>query len=652
MKKTAIVIENVQPLLDCGRYAIKRLAGDPVRVTADIYKDGHDLVAAVLKWRIAGEKKWHEVPMFDEGNDVWAGAFTIEEIGDCEYAVEAWLDHYATWRDEFHRKHAGGDGDLFSEALEGAALLESGAKRAGKKSAASLLRAAAASLAHGDRDEALSISARTDLAALMAKFPDRAISAEFRPYGRIMVERPRALFAAWYEFFPRSAQGRGDRGSTFRDCLSRLDDAQAMGFDVVYFPPIHPIGATKRKGRNNSLACEPEDPGVPYAIGNRHQDCPHGGGHRDVAPELGTLQDFEWLVAEAKKRRLEVALDFALNCSPDHPYVAEHPEWFFRRPDGTIKYAENPPKKYEDVYPIDYHNPEWRELWNELRDVILWWAARGVRTFRVDNPHTKPVALWEWLIAETRSKFPDLVFLSEAFTKPKMMRVLAKSGFSQSYTYFTWRNTKQELTAYFNEMSAAWSADYFRPNLFTNTPDILPFFLQKGGRAPFLIRAVLAATLSPLYGIYSGFELCEGDALPGREEYLDSEKYQFKARDWNAPGNIKDFVARLNRIRRDNPALQHLTNLRFHTAENDNILLYAKATADNFLVIVVNLDPQNTQAAAVEVPVWDYGLGWDADYVVEDLLTGEHYTWHGSRNYVALDPAVRVAHILRVSRPA
>jgi len=652
MKKTAVIIENVQPLLDCGRYAIKRLAGDPVRVTADIYKDGHDFVAAALKWRMAGGKRWHEVPMADEGNDVWAGSFTVEEIGDCEYTIEAWLDHYATWRDEFLRKHAGGEADLFSEALEGAALLESGAKRAGKKSGAALLRAAAASLARGDRDEALSISARPDLAALMAKFPDRAISTEFVPYGRIMVERPRALFAAWYEFFPRSAQGRGDRGSTFRDCLARLDDAQAMGFDVVYFPPIHPIGATKRKGRNNALACEPGDPGVPYAIGNRHQDCPHGGGHRDVAPELGKLQDFEWLVSEAKKRGLEVALDFALNCSPDHPYVAEHPEWFFRRPDGTIKYAENPPKKYEDVYPIDYHNTQWRELWNELRDVILWWAARGVRTFRVDNPHTKPVALWEWLIAETRAKFPDLVFLSEAFTKPKMMRVLAKSGFSQSYTYFTWRNTKQELTEYFTEMSAPWSADYFRPNLFTNTPDILPFFLQRGGRAPFLIRAVLAATLSPLYGIYSGFELCEGDALPGREEYLDSEKSQFKARDWNAPSNIKDFVARLNRIRRENPALQHLTNLRFHTAENDNILLYAKATADNFLVIVVNLDPQNTQVAAVEVPVWDYGLGWDADYVVEDLLTGEHYTWHGSRNYVELDPAVRVAHILRVSRSA
>jgi starch synthase (maltosyl-transferring) len=465
-----------------------------------------------------------------------------------------------------------------------------------------------------------------------------------------MVERQAALFAAWYEFFPRSAEGRGDRGSTFRDCLARLDEAKAMGFDVVYFPPIHPIGTTKRKGRNNALECAPGDPGVPYAIGNRHQGCPHGGGHRDVAPELGTLEDFEWLVGEAKKRGLEIALDFALNCSPDHPYVTEHPEWFFRRPDGTIKYAENPPKKYEDVYPLDYHNPSWQELWNELRDVILWWAERGVRTFRVDNPHTKPVAMWEWLIAETRAKFPDLVFLSEAFTKPKMMRVLAKAGFSQSYTYFTWRNTKQELTDYLSEVSAPWSADYFRPNFFTNTPDILPFFLQQEGRAPFMIRAVLAATLSPLYGIYSGFELCENAALPGREEYLDSEKYQFKQRDWNAPGNIKALVARLNAIRRANPALQHLTNLRFHAAENDRILFFAKATGGNLLLVAVNLDPFALQTSAVEWPLWEYGLAWDADYVVEDLLTGERWTWHGARNYVELDPAVRVAHIFRVVR--
>jgi starch synthase (maltosyl-transferring) len=649
MKKTAVVIENLQPLLDCGRYAVKRLVGDPVHVAADVFKDGHEIVAASVKWRMAGTRRWSEVPMKPGENDVWHGSFAATEIGDCEYTVEAWLDAYETWRDEFLRKYEGGQRDLGSESLEGAHLLEQGAARADKADAA-VLRAAAGELRNSAGNEARAIAARGDLAAVMAKYPDRSIGSVFRPFGRIMVERRAALFAAWYEFFPRSAAGRGDRGSTFRDCLERLDDAKAMGFDVVYFPPIHPIGTTKRKGRNNALQCEPGDPGVPYAIGNRHQGCPHGGGHRDVAPELGTLGDFKWLVGEAKKRGLEVALDFALNCSPDHPYVADHPEWFFHRPDGTIKYAENPPKKYEDVYPLDYHNASWPDLWNELRDVILWWAERGVRTFRVDNPHTKPVSFWEWLIAETRAEFPDLVFLSEAFTKPKMMRVLAKAGFSQSYTYFTWRNTKSELTEYLSELASPRSADYFRPNFFTNTPDILPFFLQQGGRAPFMIRAVLAATLSPLYGIYSGFELCENAALPGREEYLDSEKYQFKQRDWNAPGNIKDLVARLNAARRDNPALQHLTNLRFHNAENDQILFYAKATGNNIVLVAVNLDPHGIQTAAVEWPLWEYGLPWDADYGVEDLLTGERWTWHGARNYVALDPSVRVAHVFRVVR--
>ena len=650
MKKTTVVIENVQPLIGCGRYAVKRVAGQTVRVTADVFKDGHDMIVVVLKWRLAGSKRWHEAPMKDEGNDVWSGAFPLAEAGNYEFTIEAWPDAYATWREEFAKRHSSGQEDMASEILEGVHLLEAAAKRAGRKEGARELRAAAQELQAADREAAADLAAREELLALVSMYPDRSLSTECHPYGRVMGERERALFAAWYEFFPRSAEGRAERGSTFRECLGRLDDAKAMGFDVVYFPPIHPIGTTKRKGANNSLECGPDEPGVPYAIGNRHQGCPHGGGHRDVAPELGTLDDFEWLVGEAKKRGLEIALDFALNCSPDHPYVAEHPEWFFHRPDGTIKYAENPPKKYEDVYPLDYHNADWRALWEELKDLILWWAERGVRTFRVDNPHTKPVAFWEWLIAETRTKFPDLVFLSEAFTKPKMMRVLAKAGFSQSYTYFTWRNTKPELTEYFTELSAPWSADYFRPNLFTNTPDILPFFLQEGGRPAFMIRAVLAATLSPVYGIYSGFELCENAALPGREEYLDSEKYQFKARNWNAPGNIKGLIARLNGARRANPALQHLSNLRFHTAENDQILFYAKASGDNIVLVAVNLDPRNTQTAAVEWPLGEYGLAWDADYIVEDLLTGERWTWRGARNYVALDPSERVAHVFCVVR--
>lgn len=652
MKKTAIVIENMHPLLDCGRHAVKRVAGDAMRVTADVFKDGHDAIAVVLKWRKAGAKAWCETPMLHEGNDAWAGVFPLAEEADYEFTVEAWPDAHASWREEFSKKYAGGQQDLSSEALEGAHLLRAGARRAGRKPRARELKAAAEDLAAADRDDAAALAASEDLAALMAAFPDRSLAVRFRPHGMVTAERERALFAAWYEFFPRSAEGHGDRGSTFRDCLARLDDARAMGFDVIYFPPIHPIGLTKRKGRNNSLESLPDDPGVPYAIGNRHQGCPHGGGHRDVAPELGTLEDFAWLVAEAKKRGMEIALDFALNCSPDHPYVAEHPEWFFHRPDGSIKYAENPPKKYEDVYPLDYHNADWRALWEELRDVILWWAERGVRIFRVDNPHTKPVSFWEWVIAETRKKFPDLIFLSEAFTRPKMMHVLAKVGFTQSYTYFTWRNTKQELEEYFTELTTHESAEYFRPNLFPNTPDILPFFLQQGGRPAFMIRAVLAATLSPAYGIYSGFELCENAALPGREEYADSEKYQFKQRDWDAPGNIKDLITRLNRIRRENRALQRLRNLRFLRVENDQMLFYAKAseTGDNILFIAVTLDAWNPQSAWAEVPLEEFGLQPDADYQMHDLLTDERFLWRGPRNFIALDPRTRPAHVFLLRR--
>jgi starch synthase (maltosyl-transferring) len=652
MKKTTVVMENLAPLVDGGRYPVKRVVGQPVRVTADIFKDGHDVVRAVVKWRELGKKKWHEEPMRPEGNDAWSGEFVLPAEGEFEFTVEAWPDTWATWCDEFTRREKGGQPDLSSEIIEGVHLLKAAVKRAGRAKSATKLRDAARKLEKSSRSDAAAMASDADLLLLVAEFPDRSMSTEYSGRGLVRSERHRALFASWYEFFPRSAGGLGERGSTFRECLPRLEAAAAMGFDVIYFPPIHPIGTTKRKGRNNSLTCEPGEPGVPYAIGNRHQGCPHGGGHRDVAPELGTLEDFEWLVGEARRRGLEIALDFALNCSPDHPYVKDHPEWFFHRPDGTIKYAENPPKKYEDVYPLDYHNPDWERLWEELRDVVLWWAERGVRTFRVDNPHTKPVAFWEWLITQTQKKFPDLVFLSEAFTRPKMMRTLAKIGFTQSYTYFTWRNTKQELTEYFTELTRHESAEYLRPNLFANTPDILPFFLQQGGRSPFLIRAVLAATLSPVYGIYSGFELCENTPVPGREEYLDSEKYQFKARDWDAPGNLKTFLATLNRIRRQNPALQHLTNLQFAGSGNDQILFYVKATRarDNVLLIAVNLDPYAKQTAWVDVPVQELGLGEDLPYEVHDLLTDERFVWHGRRNYVELDPLLRVAHILHVKR--
>ncbi|MBV8816075.1 MAG: alpha-1,4-glucan--maltose-1-phosphate maltosyltransferase, partial [Verrucomicrobia bacterium] len=492
----------------------------------------------------------------------------------------------------------------------------------------------------------MAIAKDAELNGLMAAWPDRSLSTEFSPYQKVIVDRPEALFAAWYEFFPRSAQGLGERGSKFRDCLPRVDDAKAMGFDVVYFPPIHPIGFTKRKGKNNSVTAEANDPGVPYAIGSQL------GGHKAVEPELGTLEDFDWLVKEIRARGMEVALDFAINCSPDHPYVKEHPEWFYHRPDGTIKYAENPPKKYEDVYPLNFHNPNWRELWEEMRSIILFWIEHGVRIFRVDNPHTKPVAFWEWLISEIRAEYPDVIFLSEAFTRPKMMKVLAKCGFTQSYTYFTWRSTKYELTEYLTELTQTEMKYYFRGNFFTNTPDILPFFLQTGGRPAFLIRAILATTLTTVYGIYSGFELCENVPIPGREEYLNSEKYQFKERDWDAPGNIKAYLTQLNRIRKENRALQIYENLEFNTVENDQILFYSKATPslDNIILVAVSLDPFNTQSGFAYVPIDRFGIGENDIYQVEDLLTGERFIWRSRRNFVMLDPNSRPAHIFRVRR--
>jgi starch synthase (maltosyl-transferring) len=461
-----------------------------------------------------------------------------------------------------------------------------------------------------------------------------------------------ARTAAWYEFFPRSAEGLAARGSTFRDCLERVDDAKAMGFDVIYFPPIHPIGLTNRKGRNNAVTCRPGEPGVPYAIGDRHLGCPNGGGHKDIEPSLGTFADFAWLEKEIRARGLEIALDFAINCSPDHPYVEEHPEWFYKRPDGTIKYAENPPKKYEDIYPLNFRCPNWLELWEEMKSIILFWAEHGVRIFRVDNPHTKPVAFWEFLIAGVREKFPDTIFLSEAFTRPKMMKALAKAGFTQSYTYFTWRTSKHELAEYFTELTQTPMREYFRGNLFTNTPDILPFHLQTGGRPTFQIRAVLAATLSSVYGIYSGFELCENAALPGREEYFDSEKYQLKERDWDTPGNIKPLITQLNRIRRENRALQFYDNLRFHPVDNEALLFYSKLTParDSIVLVIVNLDPIYTQSGYVEVPIEEFGELFGPSYEVHDLLGNERYVWYGKHNFVALHPGVQPAHIFRVRR--
>jgi starch synthase (maltosyl-transferring) len=642
----SVVIENIQPLIDCGRYPIKRIMGEDLVVEADIFKDGHDVVAAVLKWRAVGKRAWRETPMIFVDNDRWRGVCTLYDETVHEYTVEAWTDTFRSWQNEFAKKFEGGISDLRSEALEGAAIVKASASRAHDKADGARLREFAEQITNGVNSEVYAVAKSGELDVLMATYPDRADATQYEPAPRVVVSRLAALFGAWYEFFPRSAEGRADRGSTFRDCLPRVDDAKAMGFDVIYFPPIHPVGHTNRKGRNNAVTCEPGDPGVPWAIGSE------AGGHKAVEPSLGALEDFDWLQKEVSKRGMEIALDFAINCSPDHPYVKEHPDWFYKRPDGTIKYAENPPKKYEDIYPLNFRCEDWRELWAEMKSIVLFWAERGVRIFRVDNPHTKPVAFWEYLIRGVRENYPDTIFLSEAFTRPKMMKALARAGFNQSYTYFTWRNSKQELIEYFTELTQTGMGEYYRPNLWPNTPDILPFVLQEGGRPAFMTRVLLAATLSPLYGIYSGYELCENEALPGREEYLDSEKYQFKERDWNAPGNIKNWIARINQIRKQNRALQMYTNLRFYQADNDAILFYGKMTParDNIILVVVNLNPFRKENSLVYVPIEEFGQTESDEYQVQDLLNDALYIWRGRENYVELDPEIQPAHILLVRR--
>jgi len=644
-----VVIEKITPLIDGGRYPIKRIPGEALHIEADIFKDGHDLVTAMLRWRPADSAEWQEAPMRPLVNDRWEGRCTFSSIGPWEITIQAWGDVFRSWRSEFEKKHGAGFPDLTSETLEGVAHVEKAAKLAsdaGEENDATQLAAFADAMRHGTREEIVDLVTGIELNVLMTQYSDRSHAMEYSPYLPVRVDRREALYAAWYEFFPRSAEGHGDRGSTFRECLPRVDDAKSMGFDVIYFPPIHPIGFTKRKGRNNSVTSEPGDPGVPYAIGSKF------GGHKDVEPELGTMEDFEWLVDEIRQRGMEVALDFAINCSPDHPYVKEHPEWFNHRPDGSIKYAENPPKKYEDIYPLNFNTPNWKALWEEMRSILLFWAKKGVRIFRVDNPHTKPVAFWEWVIAEVQEKFPDVIFLSEAFTRPKMMAVLAKAGFTQSYTYFTWRNTAYEMREYLTELTTTELKWFFRGNFFTNTPDILPTFLQTGGRPAFRIRAVLATTLSPVYGMYSGFELLENTPVPGKEEYLDSEKYHFQARDWDAPGNIKEDIRTLNRIRRHNRALWQYHNLIFCPCSNDQILAYIKQSegGDNTILVVVTMDPYQFQSAWIDVPLDEIGFPEDEKYLAEDLFNGESHVWRGARNYVGLPPHEKPAHVFCLKR--
>ncbi|MEM9018517.1 MAG: maltotransferase domain-containing protein, partial [Verrucomicrobiota bacterium] len=561
--------------------------------------------------------------------------------------IVAWADDFLTWLHDFERRLTGDQEDFSTEIEEGRVILNSAAIRAagGRASEdAETIEDLTTQLMQTEAKDVPSLMHDPERLALLARWPNLAIATDSDESIELIVETPLSSFSAWYEFFPRSAEGIEGKHSTFRDCLPRIADAIEMGFDIVYFPPIHPIGVSHRKGKNNTVTCEPGDVGSPWAIGNEH------GGHRSVEPALGTIDDFVWLVEESRDRGVEIALDFAINCSPDHPYVSEHPEWFYSRPDGSIKYAENPPKKYQDIYPLDFHCDDWRELWEELRDVVAFWVEKGVRIFRVDNPHTKPVAFWEWLIAEIHEIDPTIIFLSEAFTRPKMMQTLAKTGFTQSYTYFTWRVSKPELTEYVTELTKGPMRDYYRANFWPNTPDILPHHLQNAPRSAFKIRAALAATLSSSWGMYSGFELCENKPLPGREEYLDSEKYQLKTRDWNAAGNIKEFIARLNRVRRENPALQSYANIDFVPVDHSEMIAYHKWSDDgeNRILVVVNLNPHTRMESNLHLPLEAMGLSSGSAFEVEDLIYEEVYTWRESTNFVALDPRTKPVHVFRV----
>jgi starch synthase (maltosyl-transferring) len=645
-----VIIESVSPEVDGGRFPIKRTVGEEVAVSADIFADGHDVVVAVVRHRSLGASDWAEVPLSLLNNDRWIGRFTVSAQGWHEYTIEAWIDRFASWHKDLTKRHAAGQQDLTSELLEGAALVENAAGRAAGLDV-DWLRERALFL-KGTSSQAERVSAVLDgeLAERMARYPDRSGASVYDRRLHIMVERERARFGAWYEMFPRSASTERGRHGTLGDVETRLSYVKGMGFDILYLPPIHPIGAAFRKGPNNNLTPSPGDPGSPWAIGGPE------GGHMAIHPELGTLDDFDRLLAKAKEAGLEIALDIAFQCSPDHPYVREHPQWFRHRPDGTIKYAENPPKKYQDIYPLDLECDDWKALWNELRDVFLFWIDHGVAIFRVDNPHTKPFRFWDWVIKEVWDRHPDTVFLSEAFTRPKLMRRLAKGGFSQSYTYFTWRNTKRELTEYLTELTSGESAEYMRGNLFANTPDILHEFLQVGGRPAFMIRLALAATLSASYGIYGPpFEHCIGTPVrPGSEEYLDSEKYQITHWDLEAPWSLSDYITRINEIRRTNPALHTNRNLRFFEIDNESMIVYGKSTPDhsNLIVVVVNLDPVHTQSGWVKLPAAEFALGSGPGetYQVHDLISDARYLWHGDTNFVQLDPRASPAHILQVAR--
>jgi len=640
------VIEQVRPAVDAGRYAVKRIVGDVLTVEATVFKDGHDLVAGRIRYRPPGARRWHVAPMtYERDFDRCRGSFVVDRLGQWTFTVDAWTDRFETWRVDLTTKAAAGV-DVHLDLLSGAALIDEAAAATHGRDAQTLARGATA-LRHTTSPlaERVATALGADLDTLMRRHlpPIDLVTAagEFP----VLVDRERASFGAWYELFPRSQASRPGAHGTFADTERQLPRLADLGFDVVYLAPIHPIGTTHRKGRDNALTANADDVGSPWAIGGAP------GGHTAVEPRLGTLDDFDHLARAARALGMEIALDYALQCSPDHPWLRDHPEWFFTQPDGSIKHAENPPKVYEDIYPPNFWCDDREGLWNACVDILRFWIGHGVRVFRVDNPHTKPFAFWEWAIAEIRRDHPDVIFLAEAFTRPARMMGLAKLGFTQSYTYFTWRNSAWELRAYLTELAHGAMAEYFRPNFFTNTPDILHEYLQTGGPAAFRVRLLLAATLSPSYGIYAGFELCEHvPREDGSEEYLHSEKYEIRQRRWDAPQSLDADIRAINRVRRENPALRTLTNVRFHDTEDDAVLFYHRYAPGNDLLGIVNVDPHQVHETMVHVPLGDLGLTEDEPFGVEDLLTGARYTWQGTRNYVRLDPAERPGHLLRVIR--
>ena len=651
-----ITIEDVYPEIDSGRYAVKREVGDTMDVYATIFKDGHDLLSAVVMCRRADSQEWWEVPMVkvNEGEMRWGGTLYFWENTRYVYTIEAWVDEYGTWVDGLIKKLDAGQ-HVGVELEEGAILIRRTLERIENDND---VRDVEAQLADIDLlREVLEVYDRLEdeyevaqlllddgVIAAMERWPDKEKAYRYDRELEVWVDRDRARFGAWYEMFPRSQSEEWGKHGTFKDCERRLPEIQAMGFDVLYLLPIHPIGKVHRKGRNNTLVAYEGDVGSPYAIGSDE------GGHCDIHPELGTIDDFRSLVAKAHELGMEIALDFAIQCAPDHPWIKEHPEWFTFRPDGTIKYAENPPKKYQDIVNVDFYGDHSEELWFELRDTFLYWASEGVRIFRVDNPHTKSVPFWEWVIREVQNVYPDCLFLAEAFTRPPMMKMLAKVGFSQSYTYFTWRESRYELEEYFKELTQTQMKDYYRPNLFPTTPDIMPFYLHDAPRSAFIIRFILAATLSPSYGILNGYELCENDGIYGREEYNNSEKYEIKTRDWNSWGNIKDLIAQINWIRGENYALQLYENLMFCGSENQNIMFYGKMTEDrsNMIFVALSLDPYHGQAGHIYFPLEEMHVANGGRFWVEELMSGREFEVRGSEFWVNLYPAGNQVEIYRV----